>query len=34
MTTTWGHQLSQLVINPKEMSQAWLLLLKYIANVI
>lgn len=34
MTPTWGHQLSQLIINPKEMRQAWLLLLKYIANVI
>lgn len=34
MTPTWGHQLSQPIINPKEIRQAWLLLLKYIANVI
>jgi len=34
MTTSQGHQLSQLVINAKEMSQTWLLLLQCIANVI
>lgn len=34
LAASWAYQFPQLVINPQEMTQAWIVITYYIANLI